>query len=87
MYFIIEKSVGIDVVAQAMHDLPFFVCEACDQPKVTKRMMLHVDKVVSDSENREYRKAAKDCQEIGLKACSKNEKDEPNRKENIAILH
>lgn len=62
MDFIIEKSVGIDVMTHAMHDLPLFMGEACDQPKVTKWMVSHVDKVVSDSENREHRKAAKDCQ-------------------------
>lgn len=87
MDFIIEKSVGIDVMTHAMHDLPLFMGEACDQPKVTKWMVSHVDKVVSDSEYREHRKTAKDRQEIGLKACSKYEENEPDRKENIAILH
>lgn len=66
--FIIEKSVGINMVTQAMHDLPFFMREACYEPKVAKRVVPHVDEVVSDSENREHRKTAEDCQEIGLKA-------------------
>ena len=51
--FKIKESVGIDVMADTVHNLPLARSKTSHEPKVTKRMVSHVDEVVSNPQQGE----------------------------------
>lgn len=46
--FKIEESVRIDVMTETVHNLPLAMSKACHEPKVTKGMVFHVEKIMTN---------------------------------------
>jgi len=54
-------------MAYAVHLLPFFVGKSSQKPKKAKRVISHMEKIMSHSQNGENKKSANNCHEKRMK--------------------
>ena len=81
---IVQQSVRVYVMTQAVLDLPLFVGKARRQKQESVEGRLLVDEVMGYSEVRQQHHPAKGCTYHGSKVASQYQQDQPNGKENVS---